>query len=222
VDKGVEMASTDVTREPVQAGSDQRYPGTWAQPAQSALVLDTPDDPVVQPRAIGGVLDPIGATIEPLATLDRGEAVAMFPDRAFAGPNGAAFAGKVDAHAVRWATDFNLDRDLEGTAAPAGVRESAALGVASFAAEETGPAAALPDPPDGYWPGPGPRWPLSQGGRHLRPDGVLVRTTPDEQRVQCGDLDNADSNPLRDAVRLSGAETEAGTGVGTGVGGGGR
>jgi hypothetical protein len=58
-----------------------------------------------------------------------------------------------------------------------------------------------------------------QGRRDLRPAGVLVRTTPDDQRVPSRDLDNAASNPvLRDAVGLGGAETEAGTRVGTGVG----
>jgi hypothetical protein len=74
-----------------------------------------------------------------------------------------------------------------------------------------------------------------QGRRDLRPDGVLVRTTPDDQRVPSRDLDNAASNPgVRDAVGLGGAETEAGTrvgaevgtevgtGVGAGVEGGGR
>ena len=48
--------------------------------------------PVARAQAIAGVLEPIGATIEPLSTLDRGVLVATFPDRAFAGPNGAAFA----------------------------------------------------------------------------------------------------------------------------------
>ena len=57
----------------------------------------------------------------------------------------------------------------------------------------------------------------------LRPGGVLLRTTPDDQRVPSRDLDNALSNPvLRDVVGLGGAEAEAGTGVGTGVEGGGR
>ena len=71
--------------------------------------------------------------------------------------------------------------------------------------------------------GPELSWLLLQGRRDLRPDGVLVRTTPDDQRVPSRDLDNAASNPgVRDAVGLGGAETEAGTGVGTEVEGGGR
>jgi hypothetical protein len=355
------MASTDLVRDAVDAASDQRYPGTSAQPARFALVLDALDDPVARAQAIAGVLGPIGATIEPLSTLDRGVLVAAFPDRTFAGPNGAAFAaahrfqgvfdleaaepdlptdlfpddivpdefveedaegfpaecwapaeaslpawaitsitapeawtfsqassgqgqgtssavalaagtaalwlshhgranliraarargetlpdmfrrvagatarrpsgwdsfsmssGIVDAHALLSATDFDLDRDRESAAAPAGLRESAALGVASLAAEEIGPAAAIQDPPDWYRHSPELSWLLLQGRRDLRPDGVLVRTTPDDQRVPSRDLDNAVSNPvLRDAVGLGGAATEGGTGVGTGVEGGGR
>ena len=92
MDKGVGMASTDLIRDAVDAASDQRYPGTSAQPARFALVLNALDDPVARAQAIAGVLEPIGATIEPLSTLDRGVLVATFPDRAFAGPNGAAFA----------------------------------------------------------------------------------------------------------------------------------
>ena len=136
-------------------------------------------------------------------------------------------AGIVDAHALLSATDFDLDRDRESAVAPAGLREGAALGVASLAAEEIGPAAVLQDPPDWYRHGPELSWLLLQGRRDLRPDGVLVRTTPDDQRVPSRDLDNAVSNSvLRDAVGLGGAETEAGPGVGaevgTGVEGGGR
>lgn len=70
------MASTDLIRAAVDAASDQRYPGTSAQPARFALVLDALDDPVARAQAIGGVLEPIGATIEPLSTLDRGVLVA--------------------------------------------------------------------------------------------------------------------------------------------------
>jgi subtilisin family serine protease len=136
-------------------------------------------------------------------------------------------AGIVDAHALLSATNFDLDRDRESAAAPADLRESAALGVASLAAEEIGPAGVLQDPPDWYRHGPELSWLLLQGRRDLRPDGVLVRTTPDDQRVPSRDLDNAVSDSvLRDAVGLGGAETEAGTGVGaevgTGVEGGGR
>ena len=77
-------------------------------------------------------------------------------------------------------------------------------------------------PPDWYRHGPELSWLLLRR-RDLRPDGVLVRTTPDDQRVLSCDLDNTASNPaLRDAVGLGGAETEAGTGVGTEVEGGGR
>ena len=77
-------------------------------------------------------------------------------------------------------------------------------------------------PPDWYRHGRELSW-LLQGRRDPRPDGVLVRTTPDDQRVPSRDLDNGASNPgVRDAVGLGGAETEAGTRVGTGVEGGGR
>ena len=136
-------------------------------------------------------------------------------------------AGIVDAHALLSATNFDLDRDRESAAAPAGLRESAALGVAGLPAEEIGPAAALQESPNWYRHGPELSWLLLQGRRDLRPDGVLVRTTPDDQRVPSRDLDNAVSNSvLRDAVGLGGAETEAGTEVGaevgTGVEGGGR
>ena len=111
----------------------------------------------------------------------------------------------------------------ESAAAQAGPRETAALGVGGLPAEEIGPAAALQDPPNSYRDGPELSWLLMQGRRDLRPDGVLVRTTPDDQRVPSRDLDNAASNPgVRDAVGLGGAETEAGTGVGTEVEGGWR
>jgi hypothetical protein len=114
----------------------------------------------------------------------------------------------------------------ESAAAPAGPRESAALCVASLAAEEIGPAA-LQDPPDWYRHGRELSSLLLQGRRDMRPDGVLVRTPPDDRRVPSRDLDKTASDPvLRDAVGLGGAETEAGTGVGAGVGtgveGGGR
>jgi hypothetical protein len=133
------MASTDLIRDTVGAISDQRYPGTWAQPAGFASVLNALDDPVARAQAIAGVLEPIGDAIEPLSTLDRGLLVATLP----------------------------LVRRL-----------------------------------------------LLQGRRDLRPDGVLVRTTPDDQRVPSRDLDNPISKPvLGDAVGLGGAETEAGTGV---------
>jgi hypothetical protein len=60
---------------------------------------------------------------------------------------------------------------------------------------------------------------LLQGRRDPRPDGVLVRTPPDEPRVLSYGLDNTACDPvLRDAVELGGAETEAGTRVGTEVG----
>ena len=80
----------------------------------------------------------------------------------------------------------------------------------------------LQDSPDWFRHGPGLSGLLLQG-RELRPDGVLVRTTSDDQRVPSRDLENAASNPvLQDAVRLGGAETEAGTPVGAWVEGGGR
>jgi hypothetical protein len=59
-------------------------------------------------------------------------------------------AGIVDARALLSVTDLDLDRERESAAAPAGLRENAALGVASFAAEESRPAAALHDPRDWY------------------------------------------------------------------------
>ena len=85
-------------------------------------------------------------------------------------------------------------------------------------------------PPDWYRQGRELSW-LLQGRRDPRPDGVLVRTPPDDPRVPSCGLDNSACDPvLRDAVGLGGAETEAGTrvgaevgtGVGTGVEGGGR
>jgi len=102
------MASTDLIRDAVDAASDQRYPGTSAQPARFALVLNALDDPAARAQAIAGVLEPIGATIEPLSTLERGVLVATFSDRTFAGPNGAAFAA---AH--RFQEVFDLDVPFE-------------------------------------------------------------------------------------------------------------
>ena len=115
----------------------------------------------------------------------------------------------------------------KSAAAPAGLRESAALGVASLAGGGDRPGRRAPGSPDWYRHGPELSWLLLQGRRDLRPDGVLVPATPDDQRVPSRDLDNAVSNPaLRDAVGLGGVETEAGTGVGaevgTGAEGGGR
>ena len=71
-------------------------------------------------------------------------------------------------------------------------------------------------PPDWYRHGPELSWLLR---RDLRPDGVLVRTPPDDPRVLSYGLDNTACDPaLRDAVGLGGAETEAGTRVGAEVG----
>ncbi len=86
---------------------------------------------------------------------------------------------------------------------PAGTETSSAPG-ASLSTSRA--AAALQDPPDRYRHGPELSWLLLQGRRDLQPDGVLVRTTPDDPRVPSRDLDNAASNPvLRDAVGLGGA-----------------
>jgi serine protease len=131
-------------------------------------------------------------------------------------------AGIVDAHALLSASDFDLDRD-RAAAAGAGLRESAVLGVASLAAEEIGPAAALEDPPDWYRHGPELSWLLLQGRRDLGSDGVLVPTAPGGQRVPSRDVDNAVRSPaLRDALGLGGAETGVGAEVGAGTEGGGR
>jgi Subtilase family len=132
-------------------------------------------------------------------------------------------AGIGDAHALLSATDFGLDRDRDSASAPAGLRDSAAMGVASLAAAEIGPAAAFQDPLDWYRHGPELSWLLLQSRRDLQPDGVLVPAAPGGHRVPSRDLDNAVSNPaLRHAVGLDGAETEAGTEAGTGTEGGGR
>jgi hypothetical protein len=132
------------------------------------------------------------------------------------GPDGV----KVQSQKTR--TRRSTPGGRESAAAQAGLRESAALGVAGLPAEEIGPAAALQDPPNWYRHGPELSW-LLQGRRDPRPDGVLIRTPPDDPRVPSCGLDNTACDPvLRDAVGLGGAETEAGTGVGTEVEGGGR
>jgi subtilisin family serine protease len=133
-------------------------------------------------------------------------------------------AGIVDAHALLSASDFDLDRERESAAAVrAGLRESAVLGVASLAAEEIGPPAALEDPPDWYRHGPELSWLLLQGRRDLGPDGVLVPRAPGGRRVPSRDVDNAVRNPaLRGALGLGGAETGVGAEVGAGTEGGGR
>jgi serine protease len=131
-------------------------------------------------------------------------------------------AGIVDAHALLSATDFDLERDREHAAAPpVGARESAVLGVASLAAEEIGPSAALEDPPDWYRHGPELSWLLLQGRRDMRNDGILVPRTPRAQREPSRDIHDAVRNPtLRDAVGLGatdgsdGAEVEAATRAG--------
>ena len=115
----------------------------------------------------------------------------------------------------------------ESAAAPAGLRESAALCVASLAAEEMEPAAGAPGPPDWYRHGRELSWLLLQGRRDPRPDSVLLRTRLGDRRMASRDLDNTVIDPVpREAVGLGSAETEAGTrigtGVGTGVEGGGR
>ena len=102
-------------------------------------------------------------------------------------------------------------------------RESAALGVASLAAEEIGPAAALQDPADWYRHGPELSWLLLQapprpaGRRRAAPGGT------GRPAVAVRDLDDAVGNPaLRDALGLGGPDSEAGAEVGTGAEGGGR
>jgi len=139
------------------------------------------------------------------------------------GGGGATGPDGVKVQSQKTRTRRSTPGGRESAAAQAGLRESAALGVACLPAEEIGPAAALQDPPNWYRHGPEFSWLLLQGRRDLRPDGVLVRTTPDDQRVPSRDLDNAASKPgVRDVVGLAGGETEAGTGVGTEVEGGGR
>ena len=139
------------------------------------------------------------------------------------GGGGATGPDGVKVQSQKTRTRRSTPGGRESAAAQVGLRESAALGVAGLPAKEIGPAAALQDPPNWYRHGPELSWLLLQGRRDLRPDGVLVRTTPDDQRVPSRDLDNAASNSgVRDAVGLCGAETEAGTGVDTEVEGGGR
>jgi hypothetical protein len=87
----------------VEAATEVRRPGAVAQPARFALILGDAEDPVTRMREIGAALAPIGATIRPLSTLDPHVLVAEFPDRAFAGPDGAAFAA---AHRFREAFDL--------------------------------------------------------------------------------------------------------------------
>jgi hypothetical protein len=143
------------------------------------------------------------------------------------GGGGATGPDGVKVQSQKTRTRRSTPGGRESAAAQAGLRESAALGVAGLPAEEIGPAAALQDPPNWYRHGPELSWLLLQSRRDLQPDGVLVPAAPGGHRVPSRDLDNAVSNPaLRDAVGLGGVETEAGTGVGaevgTGVEGGGR
>ena len=132
-------------------------------------------------------------------------------------------AGIIDAQGLLSATDFDINRDRESADAPTGPRESAEVGVASLAAEEIGPAAALQDPPDWYRHGPELSWLLLQARRDLRAAGGLAPEAPAGRRSPSRDLDDAVGNPaLRDALGLGGPDSEAGAEVGTGAEGGGR
>ena len=132
-------------------------------------------------------------------------------------------AGIIDAQGLLSATDFDVNRDRESADAPAGPRESAEVGVASLAAEEIGPAAALQDPPDWYRHGPELSWLLLQARRDFRAAGGLAPEAPADRRSPSRDLDDAVGNPaLRDALGLGGPDSEAGAEVGTGAEGGGR
>jgi hypothetical protein len=139
------------------------------------------------------------------------------------GGGGAAGPDGVKVQSQKTRTRRSTPGGRESAAAQVGLRKRAALGVAGLPAEEIERAAALQDPPNSYRDDPELSWLLLQGRRDLRPDGVLVRTTPDDQRVPSCGLDNTACDPaLRDAVRLGGAETEGGTRVGAEVEGGGR
>jgi hypothetical protein len=169
------MASTDLIRDAVDAALDRRYPGTTAQPAVNADVIVL----AAAGNCIGLVVwlarldeciavarSDISAPAEKAwrATVPNGSgqgqgtsfavAPAAGPDAPWLYHDGrdsfSMGAGIVDARALLSVTDFDLDRERESTAAPAGLRENAALGVASFAAEEIRPAAALQDPRDWY------------------------------------------------------------------------
>jgi hypothetical protein len=134
------------------------------------------------------------------------------------GGGGATGPDGVKVQSQKTRTRRSTPGGRESAAAQAGLRESAALGVAGLPAEGIGPAAAVQDPSDWYRHGPEFGWLLLQGLRDLRPDGAFVRTTPDDQRVPSRDLDAAASSPgVRDPVALGGTETEAGNGVGTEV-----
>ena len=97
------MASIGEIRATVEAATQRRHPGTAVQPAKFALILHELDDPVERARTIAAALAPIGATVEPLSNLDPRVLVATFPERAFAGPDGAAFAA---AHRFEEAFDL--------------------------------------------------------------------------------------------------------------------
>ena len=85
---------------------------------------------------------------------------------------------------------------------------AAASTVASLAAEEIGPAAALQDPPDWYTHGPELSWLLLQRARDRAGDG-LVEEDAANRPVPSDDLDGAVANPaLRDALGLGGAVPE--------------
>ena len=78
-------------RAAVEAATAVRHPGATAQPARFALILRDTDDPVARRAQVAADLAPLGGTVEPLSTLDPQVLVAEFPERAFAGDDGAAF-----------------------------------------------------------------------------------------------------------------------------------
>ena len=129
---------------------------------------------------------------------------------------------QVATHHYRMSSLHTIEAAVQGLLQEAHRSPTRVLGYANRHLLRVDQVTGLQDLPDWFRHGPELSWLLLQG-REPRPDGVLVRITPDDQRVRSRDLDNAASNPvLRDAVGLGGAETEAGTAVGTEVEGGGR
>ena len=129
---------------------------------------------------------------------------------------------QVATHHYRISSPHTIEAAVQGLLQEAHQLPTRVLGYANRHLLRVDHLTGLQDLPDWFRHGPELSWLLLQG-RELRPDGILVRTTSDDQRVPSRDLDNAAGNPvLQEAVRLGGAETEAGTPVGAWVEGGGR